>query len=118
MVLPGAKSPGSTLLGVRFGAADDPKAQNPGALTPTEYLTNPDSGAAGNIRRGADKDVTQQQLALLFKHVDASANEINVSVFGVLRNLNNPLATPPPIQPLARVPAKPSTPASWAQELC
>jgi iron complex outermembrane receptor protein len=90
---------GSTLLGVRLGAADDPKAQNPGALTSAEYSANPDSAAAGNIRRGADKDVEQQQLALLFKHVDASLNEVNVSVFGVLRNLNNPLATPPPTQP-------------------
>jgi len=90
---------GTTLLGVRFGAADDPKAQNPGALTSTEYLVNPDSAAGGNILRGADKDVKQQQLALLFKHVDAAANEINVSVFGVLRDLNNPLATPPPTLP-------------------
>ena len=90
---------GSTLLGLRFGAADDPKAQNPGALTATEYSANSDSAAAGNIRRGADKDVEQQQLALLFRHVDSSLNEINVSVFGVLRDLNNPLATPPPTQP-------------------
>jgi iron complex outermembrane recepter protein len=90
---------GTTLLGVRFGAADDPKAQNPGALTSAEYIANPDSASAGNIRRAADKDVEQQQLALLFKHVDAAANEINVSVFGVLRDLQNPLATPPPIQP-------------------
>jgi len=90
---------GTTLLGIRFGAADAPKAQNPGALTSTEYFVNPDSAAGGNIRRGADKDVQQQQLALLFKHVDTAANEINVSVFGVLRDLNNPLATPPPTQP-------------------
>jgi len=89
----------NTLLGVRFGAADDPKAQNPGALTSAEYLANPDTASAGNIRRAADKDVQQQQLAFLFKHVDASLNEINVSVFGLLRDLKNPLATPPPTLP-------------------
>jgi iron complex outermembrane receptor protein len=90
---------GTTLVGLRFNAADDPKAQNPGALTAAEYAANPDSAAAGNIRRDADKDVQQQQLALLLRHVDDFGNEVNVSVFGVLRDLNNPLATPPPTQP-------------------
>jgi iron complex outermembrane receptor protein len=90
---------GTTLLGVRFGAADDPKAENPGALTSAEYVANPDTASAGNIRRAADKDVQQQQLAILFKHVAASGNEINVSVFGLLRDLKNPLATPPPTSP-------------------
>ncbi len=90
---------GTMLLGLRFNAADDPKAQNPGALTQAEYDANPDSAAAGNIRRGADKDVQQQQLALLFTHLDDFGNEVNVTLFGLLRDLENPLATPPPIQP-------------------
>lgn len=89
----------TTVLGLRFSAADDPKAQNPGALTPAEYVANPDSAAAGNIRRGADKDVEQQQLALSFRHVTEGGDEVTVTAFGVLRHLANPLATPPPSGP-------------------
>jgi iron complex outermembrane recepter protein len=86
-----------TMIGtVRFSAAVDPEAENPGALTRTELLLNPDSAAANNLRRGADKDVTQQQLALGLRHVDSQGNEYGVSVFGLLRDLKNPLAAPPP----------------------
>ncbi len=87
---------GSTLATLRFSAADDPRAQNPGALTLTEYIVNPDSAAANNINRRADKDVQQQQLALGVRHLDAAGNEYDVTVFGLLRDLSNPLAAPPP----------------------
>jgi iron complex outermembrane recepter protein len=87
---------GTTLGTLRFSAADNPQAQNPGALTLTEYLANADSAAANNIRREADKDVNQQQLALGLQHFDAAGNEYNVTVFGLLRDLLNPLAAPPP----------------------
>lgn len=87
---------GSTLGTVRFSAADDPKAENPGALTGAELVVNPDSAAATNILRGADKDVQQQQLALGLRHFDGAGNEYRISLFGVLRNLKNPLAAPPP----------------------
>jgi iron complex outermembrane receptor protein len=87
---------GSTLGTLRFGAADNPQAQNPGALTLTEYRLNPDSAAANNIRREADKDVNQQQLSLGLRHFDARGNEYNVTAFGLLRDLKNPLAAPPP----------------------
>jgi len=87
---------GSTLGTLRFSAADDPKAENPGALTGAELVVNPDSAAATNILRGADKDVQQQQLALGLRHFDGAGNEYRISLFGVLRNLKNPLAAPPP----------------------
>jgi len=90
---------GTTAGTLRFSAADDPTAENPGALTWAEYLANPDSAAANNIRRGADKDVQQQQLSLGVKHVGPGGGEIAVTVFGVLRNLKNPLAAPPPSGP-------------------
>ncbi|HEX5387229.1 MAG TPA: TonB-dependent receptor [Gemmatimonadales bacterium] len=90
---------GNDLLTLRFNAADDPQAQNPGALTPAEYAANPDSASAGNIRRGADKDVSQEQLAFGYKHVGNEGDEYGVTIFGVLRDLNNPLATPPPQGP-------------------
>jgi iron complex outermembrane receptor protein len=86
---------GFTLGTVRLSLADDPTAQNPGALTRTEYNINPDSAAANNIRRGADKDAQQYQLALGLKNFDAAGNEIEATVFGLLRDLANPLAAPP-----------------------
>ena len=87
---------GSTLATLRLNLADNPRAQNPGALTRTEYQINPDSAAANNIRRGADKDAQQHQLALRVRHFDAGGNEYEATVFGLLRDLANPLAAPPP----------------------
>ncbi|HZA99062.1 MAG TPA: TonB-dependent receptor [Gemmatimonadales bacterium] len=86
---------GSTLGTLRLSLADNPRAQNPGALTFTEYNTNPDSAAGNNIRRGADKDAQQHQLALGLRHFDAAGNEYEATVFGLLRDLANPLAAPP-----------------------
>ena len=90
---------GSTLLGLRFAAADNPRAENPGALTLAEFVANPDSAAGGNIRRGADKDVQQYQLGLTLTHLDRGGNEFRVTTFGLLRYLDNPLATPPTQSP-------------------
>src|SRR3954463_6631396 len=87
---------GFTLATLRLSLADNPQAQNPGALTFTEYQQNPDSAAASNIRRGADKDAQQYQLALRARHFDAAGNEYEATVFGLLRDLANPLAAPPP----------------------
>jgi iron complex outermembrane receptor protein len=89
---------GSTRLGVRFAYTDAPKAENPGALTRAEVFANPDSAAANNLLRKADKDVSQGQLALTGTHY-TSRGRIDVAVFGFLRNLDNPLATPPPQGP-------------------
>ena len=86
---------GSTLATLRLSLADDPRAENPGALTLAEYNANPDSAAASNIRRGADKDAQQYQLALGMRHFDAKGNEYEATVFGLLRDLANPLAAPP-----------------------
>ena len=85
---------GATNLGVRFGYTDAPKAENPGALTLGEVVKNPDSAAANNILRKADKSVTQGQLAFTAKHF-TTRGQWEVAVFGMLRNLDNPLATPP-----------------------
>ena len=86
---------GSTLATLRLSLADNPEAENPGALTAAEYAANPDSAAASNIRRGADKDAQQYQLSLGLKHFDEGGNEYQATVFGVLRDLANPLAAPP-----------------------
>ncbi len=84
---------------VRLYLADDPQAQNPGALTPAEYALRPDSAAGVNILRGADKHVNQQQLALGLRHVGDDGARADVTVYGVVRDLWNPLATPPPGAP-------------------
>ena len=86
----------STSLTLRVAAADNPLSQNPGALTLTEYTSNRDSAAANNLRRGADKDVQQQQLSLQLRHFDDAGNEYSAVVFGQLRDLENPIAAPPP----------------------
>lgn len=88
---------GSTIATMRLSLADNPEAQNPGALTRAEYLANPDSAASNNIRRGADKDAQQHQLSLGVRHFDAAGNEYDVAVFGLLRDLENPLAAPPDV---------------------
>ncbi|MFZ5623093.1 MAG: TonB-dependent receptor family protein [Gemmatimonadota bacterium] len=86
---------GSSVIGVRLLLDDTPRAQNPGALTPAEYAAKFDSAAPTNILRGADKDVQQQQLGLTFRTHDAKGNSLDATVFGLLRQLKNPLATPP-----------------------
>ncbi|HEX6104159.1 MAG TPA: TonB-dependent receptor [Gemmatimonadales bacterium] len=90
---------GSTQGRVRLSLADNPEARNPGALTLAEFRANPDSAAGNNILRGADKNVQQHQLALGLRHFDAAGNEYDVSVFGLLRDLENPLAAPSPVNP-------------------
>ena len=85
----------NTTVTMRLGSADDPHARNPGALTAAELGANPDSAAAANIRRGADKSVAQTQLALGVRH-DAGRVHVDASLYGLTRGLNNPLATPPP----------------------
>jgi iron complex outermembrane receptor protein len=85
----------ATELGLRFSYTDAPKAENPGALSSSELFANPDSASANNILRKADKDVWQGQLALtMTRHT--GRGQVNVAVFGLLRKLDNPLATPPP----------------------
>jgi iron complex outermembrane receptor protein len=85
----------STDLGIRFSYTDAPKAENPGALTRAEVQANPDSAGINNLLRKADKDVWQGQLALTGTHY-TGRGRFDVALFGFKRNLDNPLATPPP----------------------
>lgn len=92
---------GSTVVTFRFAAADDPKAENPGALTFDEVAIRRDSAAANNIRRGADKRVTQQQAAIGVRH-QGKQWQFEATAWGLARLLDNPLAAPPP-PPLSAV---------------
>lgn len=84
-----------TVLTLRVVAADNPRAENPGALTAAEVAAKPDSAAANNILRGADKRVSQQQVSLRLDQ-PLGRGTLGVTAFGLWRNLENPLATPPP----------------------
>jgi iron complex outermembrane receptor protein len=86
----------STTASLRLHLADDPRAENPGALTGAEYAADPAAAALANVRRGADKRVTQQQLALLLRREGPDGARVELTTHGVLRDLWNPLATPPP----------------------
>jgi iron complex outermembrane receptor protein len=83
----------ATRLAVHFSAADDPRADNPGALTPAEYASQRDAAAPNNLLRNAGKDVTQQQLSLQLSHDDSHGNTVELTAFGLRRNLRNPLAS-------------------------
>ncbi|NOT10027.1 MAG: TonB-dependent receptor [Gemmatimonadales bacterium] len=83
-------------LSLRLALSDAPKAENPGALTAAEYAVRRDSAAGSNILRGADKAVSQQQLALSYRWIDRTGATFEASAFGILRDLANPLAAPPP----------------------
>lgn len=85
---------GATGLGLRFGYADAPRAENPGSLTATEVLLKPDSAAAANINRKADKDVSQGQLGVTLRHFTGRGH-FSATVFGLVRDLESPAATPP-----------------------
>jgi iron complex outermembrane receptor protein len=91
------------LIKARYSLARSPEARNPGALTTAELAVKPDSAAANNILRGADKSVTQHQLGLTATTSDGRGNSVDATVFGLTRDLVNPLATAPPGPPGATV---------------
>lgn len=80
----------------RYYFADSPRAENAGALTRAEWLLNPDSAAANNLLRGADKSVRQHQAGLTISQADGLGNTFEATLFGLWRDLANPLATAPP----------------------
>jgi iron complex outermembrane receptor protein len=69
---------------------DDPRADNPGALTAAELAANPESAAAINILRAAGKSVSQGQGGVTLRRQFASGGEANITLFGLLRDLENP----------------------------
>lgn len=89
----GAYDGAATRAQLHFSAADDPRADNPGALTPAEYADRRDAAAPGNLLRNAGKDVTQQQLSVQLSHDDRRGNRLDLMAFGMLRDLHNPLAS-------------------------
>ncbi len=84
----------NTTITARFNAGHAPEAQNPGALTFSEYALNRDSAAANNILRGSDKDSRQVQGGVAVRHLDARGNETEATLFAYARDVDNYTATP------------------------
>ena len=72
---------------------DHPRADNPGSLTLAELRTNRDTVPALNRNRNAGKDVTQVQSGATLHHAMTNGGEATVTVFGLTRNLQNPITT-------------------------
>ncbi len=87
-------------LQVRAGAAETPKALNPGALTLAEYNANRDSAALANVNRGASREVSQRYLSLRLRG-GTDAGEWSAALYGQRRFVDNALAVPPPGAPTA-----------------
>ena len=93
---------GGTTVRVRFKAADDPVSENPGALTQEEFAATPGIAAPNNLARDAGKAVNQQQLALQLEHASADGSRYSLALFGLRRDLDNPIATNTTIRILRR----------------
>jgi iron complex outermembrane receptor protein len=72
---------------------DNPRADNPGALTRLELLANRNQAPALNLARNAGKAVTQIQSGATVRRSMANGGEAAFTVFGLGRSLKNPITT-------------------------
>jgi iron complex outermembrane recepter protein len=72
---------------------DHPRADNPGSLTLAELQTNRDTVPVLNQNRNAGKDVTQIQSGATVHRTMTNGGEATVTVFGLTRDLKNPITT-------------------------
>jgi len=72
---------------------DNPRADNPGSLTLAELQANRDTVPLLNRNRNAGKAVTQFQSGATLRHAMANGGEAAVTVFGLTRDLKNPITT-------------------------
>jgi len=69
---------------------DQPRADNPGALTLAELRANPDSAPPLNVSQQAGKAVTQTQGGVTLARHSPGGGALSVTVFGLTRGLTNP----------------------------
>ncbi|WP_440998919.1 TonB-dependent receptor family protein [Fodinibius sp. SL11] len=67
-----------------------PKAQHPSALTEQDAENNPTKAVSSFVDAGAGKQLTQQQAGLSYM-LDTGAGTIDITGYGIYRDLNNPL---------------------------
>ena len=72
---------------------DNPRADNPGSLTLAELRANPDQAPALNLQRNAGKAVTQVQSGVTVRRAWANGGEAAFTLFGLTRDLKNPITT-------------------------
>src|SRR6185436_1821021 len=72
---------------------DNPRADNPGSLTLAELQANRDTVPALNTNRNAGKDVTQIQSGATLHRTTTNGGEATVTLFGLTRDLKNPITT-------------------------
>lgn len=72
---------------------DNPRADNPGSLTLAELQANRDTVPVLNANRNAGKDVTQIQSGATLHRTMANGGEASVTIFGLTRDLKNPITT-------------------------
>lgn len=78
------------VLTVLGDGGDNPRADNPGALTLAELQRNRDSAAALNLLRHAGKAVRQVQGGVALRgRLDGA--DVTIATFGLTRDLENPL---------------------------
>ena len=83
--------PSGWSLAVMADVGDQPVANNPGTLTSAELQANRDTAVRINLLRDAGKDVLQLQGGATLKRTDADGREMTFTVFGLKRDLANPL---------------------------
>jgi iron complex outermembrane receptor protein len=72
---------------------NNPRADNPGSLTLAELQANRDAAAPANVTRNAGKDVSQLQIGTTVRHTMSNGGEAVFTLFGVSRDLKNPITT-------------------------
>jgi len=72
---------------------DNPRADNPGSLTLAELSANRDQAPLINRQRNAGKAVTQVQSGATLRRAWANGGEAAFALFGLARDLKNPITT-------------------------
>ncbi len=72
---------------------DNPRADNPGSLTLAELRANRDTVPVLNRNRNAGKAVTQFQTGATLRRTMTNGGEAAITIFGLTRNLQNPITT-------------------------
>jgi iron complex outermembrane recepter protein len=85
--------PSGWSLAAVAAVGDNPRADNPGSLTRAELDANRDTVPQLNRNRNAGKAVTQVQSGVTLRHTMARGGEATVTIFGVTRDLTNPITT-------------------------
>src|SRR3989441_2492540 len=72
---------------------DNPRADNPGALTLGELTTNRNQAPSPNLQHNAGKAVTQVQSGATVRRAMSNGGEASFTLFGLSRDLKNPITT-------------------------